>query len=92
MASSALRSRIAVIFSVAALVAVPLSSSASDEPAALDAPAAPHESGACVPQEKCCKVCSAGKACGNSCISAAKSCHKGRGCACNDSEICGSGG
>lgn len=31
----------------------------------------------------CCKVCRAGKACGNSCISRAKECHKGTGCACD---------
>jgi hypothetical protein len=31
----------------------------------------------------CCKVCSAGKACGNSCIARWKTCHKGKGCACN---------
>lgn len=30
----------------------------------------------------CCKVCRTGKACGNSCISAAKSCHRSPGCAC----------
>ena len=29
----------------------------------------------------CCKVCSKGKACGNSCIARNKECHKGRGCA-----------
>ncbi len=31
----------------------------------------------------CCKVCKAGKACGDSCIAAWKTCHKGKGCACN---------
>jgi hypothetical protein len=31
----------------------------------------------------CCKMCSKGKACGNSCIAAWKTCHKGKGCACN---------
>lgn len=31
----------------------------------------------------CCKVCSAGKACGNSCIARSKACHKGKGCACD---------
>ncbi|MGE0867566.1 MAG: hypothetical protein AB7P03_03325 [Kofleriaceae bacterium] len=31
----------------------------------------------------CCKVCSTGKACGNSCIARWKTCHKGVGCACN---------
>lgn len=31
----------------------------------------------------CCKICTVGKACGNSCISRSYTCHKGRGCACN---------
>ena len=30
----------------------------------------------------CCKVCSKGKPCGNSCISRDKTCHKAPGCAC----------
>ena len=32
---------------------------------------------------RCCKVCKKGKACGNSCIARNKTCHKGRGCACD---------
>jgi hypothetical protein len=31
----------------------------------------------------CCKVCKKGKACGDSCIARNKTCHKGRGCACD---------
>lgn len=31
----------------------------------------------------CCKVCSVGKACGDSCIARDKICHKGKGCACD---------
>lgn len=31
----------------------------------------------------CCKVCSVGKACGNSCISRDKDCHQPPGCACD---------
>ena len=31
----------------------------------------------------CCKVCTTGKACGDSCISRSKSCHKPPGCACD---------
>lgn len=31
----------------------------------------------------CCKVCRAGKACGDSCIAREKICHKGKGCACD---------
>jgi len=43
----------------------------------------------CIPASKCCKICDKGKACGNSCISRSYTCHKGRGCACNSSEVCG---
>jgi hypothetical protein len=32
---------------------------------------------------RCCKVCKKGKACGDSCIARSKTCHKGRGCACD---------
>lgn len=31
----------------------------------------------------CCKVCTTGKACGNSCISKTYTCHKPPGCACD---------
>lgn len=31
----------------------------------------------------CCKVCKKGKACGDSCISRNKECHKPKGCACD---------
>lgn len=31
----------------------------------------------------CCKICTTGKACGNSCISRSYTCHQPRGCACN---------
>jgi len=31
----------------------------------------------------CCRVCSAGKACGNSCIARDRQCHQPAGCACN---------
>ncbi|MBD0320889.1 MAG: peptidoglycan-binding protein [Gemmatimonadetes bacterium] len=31
----------------------------------------------------CCRTCSRGKACGNSCIAAYKTCHRGVGCACD---------
>ena len=32
---------------------------------------------------RCCKTCSKGKACGDSCISRDKKCSKAAGCACN---------
>jgi hypothetical protein len=31
----------------------------------------------------CCKICKAGKACGDSCIARDKQCHVGKGCACD---------
>jgi hypothetical protein len=34
------------------------------------------------PTRQCCKYCSTGKPCGDSCISVNKTCRKGRGCAC----------
>lgn len=42
----------------------------------------------CVPASACCKVCSKGKACGDTCISPKKACHVGRGCACDASNVC----
>jgi hypothetical protein len=42
----------------------------------------------CTPAEQCCRICSKGKACGNSCIRQSYTCHKGRGCACNADEVC----
>jgi len=36
-----------------------------------------------VAQQGCCKICTRGKACGNTCISRDKVCHVGRGCACD---------
>jgi hypothetical protein len=38
---------------------------------------------AAVAQQACCKVCTTGKACGNTCISRDKVCHVGPGCACD---------
>lgn len=35
------------------------------------------------PARSCCKICTTGKACGNSCISRNKTCHQPAGCACN---------
>ncbi|MEZ4237966.1 MAG: hypothetical protein R3F59_17845 [Myxococcota bacterium] len=35
------------------------------------------------PTRSCCKTCSTGKACGNSCISRAYQCHQPPGCACD---------
>lgn len=42
----------------------------------------------CIPSFRCCKVCSASKACGDSCISRTFNCSKPRGCACDAREVC----
>ena len=47
-----------------------------------------HAAPSCVPRALCCKMCERGKACGNSCISRSRSCHKDAGCACNADVIC----
>lgn len=49
---------------------------------------APASAGECTPAEKCCKICDEGRACGKTCIAKNKTCHVGRGCACNASEVC----
>lgn len=33
--------------------------------------------------QACCKICKAGKACGDTCIAKEHTCTKGQGCACN---------
>jgi hypothetical protein len=37
----------------------------------------------CAAHGGCCRICTTGKACGDSCIARSKTCHKGKGCACN---------
>ena len=51
-------------------------------------PARTPSAAKCTPVNQCCKVCDKGQACGNSCISRAKTCHKGKGCACDAADIC----
>ena len=54
----------------------------SESPALKDP--APKEPAPKEPAPKsCCKTCSKGKACGNSCISRRLACHKPPGCACD---------
>jgi hypothetical protein len=55
-------------------------------PVAMDGPT--QTAFACVPREQCCKVCSKGKACGNTCMRADYNCHKGPGCACDAEDVC----
>lgn len=40
-----------------------------------------------VAPRECCKVCHKGKACGDSCISRDRECHKPPGCACDESDL-----
>lgn len=49
-----------------------------DQFRAMGRPKADHPTNAA-----CCKICSKGKACGDSCISRSYQCHKGPGCACD---------
>ena len=42
----------------------------------------------CRSRDECCRVCTRGVPCGDSCISASRSCHKGTGCACAASDLC----
>lgn len=51
-------------------------------------PISPEMVKKCIPRSECCQVCTKGKACGNSCLKATYTCHKGRGCACDSSEVC----
>ncbi len=51
--------------------------------AAADAPATAATVANELVAAACCKLCSKGKACGDSCISRAKTCHKPPGCACD---------
>lgn len=44
--------------------------------------------GDCTPRSQCCRVCTTGRACGDSCIRSDANCHQPRGCACNDWELC----
>lgn len=50
---------------------------------ALTVLAAPAGTPLCAQSAACCKICRKGKACGDSCIAAEKTCHKGKGCACD---------
>jgi deoxyribonuclease-1 len=42
----------------------------------------------CIPRDQCCRVCGASQACGDSCISASRTCRKGAGCACDAARLC----
>lgn len=42
----------------------------------------------CTPRSECCKICSKGKACGDSCISRSYACRKAKGCACDSKDVC----
>ncbi len=55
-----------------------------EEPPAVKPSPAPSPSYSTPParSQSCCKICRKGMACGDSCISRNKVCHKGPGCAC----------
>lgn len=60
----------------AAAVTVPVTAAPIIPPPPIFTPIAPTA-------QACCKVCRAGKACGDTCIARNKTCHVGRGCACD---------
>ena len=60
---------------------VPAVPTPAPEPYVAPTPVAPVAPS--VPTNTCCKVCSKGKACGDSCISRSYTCHKPPGCACD---------
>ena len=63
------------VLSIIALLGFATAPSLALEPTSQAVETAPRE---------CCKVCHKGKACGDSCISRDKDCHKPRGCACDE--------
>lgn len=62
--------------------------SSSARPVSQSPPEARATPTPCIPRDKCCRVCTEGKACGKACIAASKPCHTPRACACNESEVC----
>jgi hypothetical protein len=52
-------------------------------PELLRPPPPPNQSLIPIPVQGCCKHCTVGKACGDSCISRNDECHVGPGCACD---------
>lgn len=60
-----------------------------DEVTGVSAGSGAGEPPACEPPSGCCKICDAGKACGDSCISESFTCHVGDGCACDIENVCG---
>ncbi len=67
----------------------------SAEPGTASQPAAPAASppaasapGSCVARERCCRVCSSSRACGDSCIGLAQTCRSEPGCACDAATLC----
>ncbi|HEX2864525.1 MAG TPA: hypothetical protein VHN99_08140 [Deinococcales bacterium] len=51
--------------------------------ALLLAACAPVVTGPSTPSTGCCRVCTVGKPCGDTCIAAGKTCHTPGGCACS---------
>jgi hypothetical protein len=76
---------LAVLMLIGGPVADVMAQQAPDPPARREPDRKPAEKPS-KPAEKpqsCCRVCSKGKACGNSCISRRFVCHKPSGCACD---------
>lgn len=88
------RLRSAAVLAVLALVVASIAApAAAEEDAGTGADAGveaapPPVARSCIPADACCKICDHGQACGKSCISRSKVCHKGRGCACDAASVC----
>jgi hypothetical protein len=63
--------------------ALAMPASALTLPELLRAPAPEDQSLIPTPVQSCCKHCTVGKACGDTCIARDKTCHVGPGCACD---------
>ncbi len=74
---------IAVIILAASAAAAAPSPDTRPEPAPPETTAAQTRLAQAPRPPGCCRTCSAGKACGDSCIARDKTCNKGPGCACN---------
>ena len=71
---------------IAALLVLSISSAGSSEPLVSPLPSMSDDVGiewSVDPSGECCKVCTKGKACGDSCIARDKDCHQPPGCACD---------
>jgi hypothetical protein len=68
---------------ISLVLSLTFSAGALTLPELLAAPPALRQTPIPTPAPGCCRVCTRGKACGNTCIARNLTCHVGPGCACN---------